>query len=79
MGKARLERQSGDCAAMGGSPAIVVDCLDGCETPARLVERRSGRRIEEGETARVGLAPEQRRQKQARQVRFEDFRWVMRR
>ena len=73
MRKPGIERQGGDRPAMPGYPSISVDRPQLLEPPARLGNRGLGRRIEQRQPRRVGLAPHQAGQQQPGQVGFEDF------
>ena len=78
MGQARLQRQRGDRAAVVGDAPVVIDRPEAAQPLPRLVDRRSGRRIEERQAPRIGFAPQQRAQQQARQIGFEDLGRVVR-
>src|SRR5690348_2412562 len=77
MGKPGLDRESGNRSAVLGGAALRVDRTEAHEPMTGFVQCRSCRWIEKGEAARVGFSPEQRGQKQAREVRFQNFRRIM--
>ena len=58
---------------MCSDAAFLVDCAEPQEPLAGLGQSCSWRRIEEGQASRIGLAPKQAGEQQARQVRLEDF------
>ena len=77
--EARLERQARRWRGRAAVElAVVVDRAEPRQPRARLGERGGGRRVEEGQARRVGLAPQQAGQQQARQVGLEDFGRVVR-
>ena len=76
--EARLERQSGDCAAVLRKLPGVVDRAEARQPRAGFGERGGGGRVEEGEARWVGLAPLEGGQEQARQIGLEDFGRVVR-
>ena len=76
--EARLERQAGDGAAVRGDLPTIVNGAQPRQPVARFGERGGGRRIEEGQARRVGFAPQQTGQQQARQVGLEDLGRVVR-
>ena len=78
MGEARVERDARDGAAVSRELPIAIERAEPRQPLTRLGQRGGGRRIEEREPRRIGLAPQQAGQQQARQVSFEDFGRVMR-
>ena len=71
--EARLQRKGCDRAAAVRNAPLLVDCAERCQSPARLVQSGSRRRIEERQAGGIGLAPQQAGQQQARQIGLEDL------
>ena len=58
--QARFERQPSDGPTVIGDAPVTVDCAKGEKPLACFVDCRSRWRIEEGEPARIGFAPQDR-------------------
>ncbi len=73
MGEARGEGQAGDGLAVRRGPGVGVDRFQCRQTAARLRDGGIGRRVEPGELARIGDAPDRAIQRQRREVGLEDL------
>lgn len=73
MGEPRRQREAGDGLAVRGRAGVGVDRFQCRQADARFGDGGVWRRVEPGELARVGDAPDGAIQRQRGQVRFEDF------